>query len=303
MSSFTKKFFRDTLTYTVFFLLALTILIPHVQAEYNFIPLVGLPGLDKLEKTPKISEYLNAVYLLAIGLGALLGVMRIAWAGVKYSLSDIVTEKEDAKGTIKGVLLGLALLLIPFIVLKTINPNLTNLEVFLNAPKVKLDKNLREATQTQGNSGSTGNSSIAGNQTGTSDPQVGTSVQSCTAGISDPDKCKNQCDGLKGELSLSSGNVYKCTFIETKKPDYGAPPTPFDSSRSVGNTPTLIPAGMTETRCTAGISDPDKCSKQCKSLGGNLTNTSGNEYSCTYKATATQIETPDAPTPTPFDTP
>ena len=108
-------------------------------ATPEFVPLTGLPGLRDLDKNTSIATYINAVYLTIIAIGALIGVVRLAIAGVKYSLDDIVTHKQDAKDDIKGVLLGLAILLIPFIVLNTIYPGLTNLDVLSSAPKVNLE--------------------------------------------------------------------------------------------------------------------------------------------------------------------
>lgn len=108
-------------------------------ATPEFVPLTGLPGLRNLDKNTSIATYINAVYLTIIAIGALIGVVRLAMAGVKYSLDDIVTRKQDAKDDIKGVLLGLAILLIPFIVLNTIYPGLTNLDVLSSAPKVNLN--------------------------------------------------------------------------------------------------------------------------------------------------------------------
>lgn len=105
----------------------------------QFTPLVGLPGLENLPATGGIPQYINAVYILIIVVGALIGVAKLALAGVKYSMSDVVTTKEDAKEDIKGVLLGLAILLIPFIVLNTINPDLTRLDVLSRAVRMDLN--------------------------------------------------------------------------------------------------------------------------------------------------------------------
>lgn len=118
-------------------------------ATQNFSPLVGLPGITDL-KTATLPEYINAIYLVLIGLGTLIGVIRISWAGVKYSLSAGSHHLlETAKSDIKGVLLGLAILLIPYIVLNTINPELTNLNVLQLAPKVNLTETPRNLTATQ----------------------------------------------------------------------------------------------------------------------------------------------------------
>ncbi len=108
-----------------------------LAATPNYEPLVGLPGLTD-QKNASLSEYFNVIYLTVIGLGALVGVVKIAMAGVKYSMSDVVTNKESARHDIMGVLLGLAILLIPFIVLNTIYGNLTNLNVLDRAQGLKL---------------------------------------------------------------------------------------------------------------------------------------------------------------------
>lgn len=118
----------------LFFVSVLLVGFPAQAAEY--VPLVGIPGLTD-KGNQNLPDYVNAVYLLTIALGALIGVVRIALAGVKYALSDIVTHKEEAKHDITGVLLGLAVLLIPFIVLNTINPNLTRLDILSGLQKIK----------------------------------------------------------------------------------------------------------------------------------------------------------------------
>ncbi len=107
-----------------------------VTPEYK--PLIGIPGLTDLNEDTTLPDYINQIYFLTIIVGAVLGVMRLAWAGVKYSLSDVVTEKSGAKHDMTGVLMGLAILLIPFVVLKEINPNLVNLDVFHEAENFEI---------------------------------------------------------------------------------------------------------------------------------------------------------------------
>lgn len=108
----------------------------HAATVPQYIPIVGIPGLTN--QAPKdLPDYINRVYFLTVTIGALYGVVKIAFAGVKYSMSDIITSKESAKEDIQGVLLGLAILLIPFIVLKEINPNLVNLDVLSSAKSMK----------------------------------------------------------------------------------------------------------------------------------------------------------------------
>jgi hypothetical protein len=130
------------LTLSLFFFLALTELAFAVNINTpTYVPLVGIPGITDTEGLT-LAEYINAIYLFTISVGALIGVVKISMAGVKYSMSDVITDKASAKKDIVGVLLGLAILLIPFIVLNTIYPGLTNLDVLkLNdADKLPIDK-------------------------------------------------------------------------------------------------------------------------------------------------------------------
>lgn len=77
-----------------------------------------------------VAGYLNAIYLILISLAALFAVIKIILAGVKYMLSDVVTNKQSAKDDIKNALLGLIIIMATALILEIINPNLTRLDVF-----------------------------------------------------------------------------------------------------------------------------------------------------------------------------
>lgn len=96
----------------------------------TFVPLTAIPGV-----TPGagVAGYINALFLIIIGLGGMFAVIKIAIAGVKYMLSDVVTDKSEAKKDITGALLGLLILLAGTVVLLTIYPGLTNIDVLRNA--------------------------------------------------------------------------------------------------------------------------------------------------------------------------
>ena len=121
------------------------LLISFAEAATQYVPIVGIPGLTN-QNTASLPDYINRIYFFTITIGAMYGVVKIAFAGVKYSMSDIITSKESAKEDIKGVLLGLAILLIPFIVLRTINPELTRLDV-LSSVKNKIPMSGAPATE------------------------------------------------------------------------------------------------------------------------------------------------------------
>jgi cytochrome bd-type quinol oxidase subunit 1 len=100
----------------------------------DYTPLVNLPGIQ--EGSTSIPAFINRVYIFTIVIGALLGVVKIALAGAKYSMGDVITNKEEAKKDIMGVLLGLVVLLAPWIVLNTIYPGLLNLDFTKNITNV-----------------------------------------------------------------------------------------------------------------------------------------------------------------------
>ena len=84
----------------LFSLIAFVTFIPvAVFAQQN---LVNLP----IGETGDFNDYINAVYLMFISIAALIAVIKIIIAGVKYMFSDIVTQKSDAKRDIKVPCLG-----------------------------------------------------------------------------------------------------------------------------------------------------------------------------------------------------
>ncbi|MCA9363619.1 hypothetical protein KC727_00125 [Candidatus Kaiserbacteria bacterium] len=103
------------------------------QGSGGYVPLAGIPGVTD---QPDLVSYINALYMLTISVGGLYGVIKIAIAGIKWSVSDVVTDKSDAKKGVYGALLGLAILLSTYVVLNTINPQLTNLNIFGRATEI-----------------------------------------------------------------------------------------------------------------------------------------------------------------------
>ncbi len=165
-------------------------------AASTYTPLVGIPGISG---TPSLPEYINKIYLLTIAIGVLIAIMRIAFAGVKYSMSGVVTDKASAKSDIKGVLLGLAILLLPALVLNTINPDLLRLNFLDNLTKLDIS-----AAPVGGVGGSTTNP--AGTQT-VLIPNAITGGGEYVTG-----SAKNECDAAGGTLTASADPAYStCT--------------------------------------------------------------------------------------------
>lgn len=100
----------------------------------TYVPLAGIPGVtDTGQRT--LSDYINALFILSISVGAMIGVVKIALGGFKYMMSEVITNKSDALQDIKGALIGLGILISTFVVLSTINPELVNISNMFEGAK------------------------------------------------------------------------------------------------------------------------------------------------------------------------
>lgn len=114
----------------ILILSSLTLLIvttPIFAAEGGVVQLTGISFGTNGAGT--LQGYINALYLLAIGIGAAIAVLRLILAGAKYMLTDVVTQKGEAKKDVQSAVLGLLIILSAILILETINPNLNNFDV------------------------------------------------------------------------------------------------------------------------------------------------------------------------------
>lgn len=133
-----------------------------------YTPFVKLDGFDYADGT--FADLVNQLYFYAIAIGATLGVIRIALAGLRHSMSDVVTTKTDARDEIKKVFFGLFILFLPALVLGTINSDLLKLDPFARFGELISSSGI-DASGNSGESGSLG-------------PEFG--KRSCTVGSSIP---------------------------------------------------------------------------------------------------------------------
>lgn len=89
------------------------------------------PSVNSCDKNTRLSEYLNIIITLIIGLCAVLAVIMIVVGGIEYATSELVSSKEAGKERIRGAILGLLLALGAWTILFTINPDLLRLDVDL----------------------------------------------------------------------------------------------------------------------------------------------------------------------------
>jgi len=113
------------------YLIAFVIItLPTIVFGQSYKPLVNF-GIDP---DADFNGYINNLYALSVSIAALLAVIKIVIAGVKYMLTDIAFSKSEAKKDIQGALLGLILILGAVLVITVINPKI--LEVNLSLTKV-----------------------------------------------------------------------------------------------------------------------------------------------------------------------
>ena len=126
-------------------LIALALLPSFTLAQYQ--PLVGLPGIGT--DTSSFDAYIETIYAVTITVAAMLAVIKIVIAGVKYMTTDIVTSKGDAKADIRGAILGLLVVLAAVLIIEVINPDINdvNLTLTTQAPP-RAPANIPTALQT-----------------------------------------------------------------------------------------------------------------------------------------------------------
>lgn len=112
-----------------YLLILTTLFLPVLAlAQTRYTPIVGIPGVDP---NSNFDSYINALYALSISIAALLAVIKIVIAGVKWMMTDVVTSKGDAKKDIQGALIGLLIVLGAVLILTVINPDLTRVNMVL----------------------------------------------------------------------------------------------------------------------------------------------------------------------------
>ena len=90
----------------------------------------GLPNIPggQLPAGQELPSYINYLFIFGLGLIAFLALVQMMLGGLTYILAaGNVTKVENAKDTIQQALFGLGLLLVSYLLLRTINPDLVNL--------------------------------------------------------------------------------------------------------------------------------------------------------------------------------
>lgn len=268
------------------------------STEGGFVSLTQLPAISDAADTNSLPQFLNTLYKICIGVGAVLAVLMIMFAGFLFMTSrGSVASNEKAKSYIQNAVLGLILLLSPTIVFSIINPDILKLD--LNFDKLQPGKLLDIDFGTPG--GFTGADAYLWEHSG--DPDIdlkrcstsgGSLVYECRkkdeSGGKRVDK-RDQCaaDENKYNVCLPKGDVPmtqdQCT---AQYPDSTIYTAPIDNGSSqgtscvVGTTP--VPHGCCVQSGAAGnicCARPNNL-KYLLAYSFTRTPRSGTEGSCTY---------------------
>lgn len=96
----------------------------------TFTALTQIPQINNIATADNFSTFINTLYKICIGVGAVLAVLMIMYAGVLFMTSSgSVQGNEKAKKYISNAIFGLVLILTPTIVFGIINPSILNINI------------------------------------------------------------------------------------------------------------------------------------------------------------------------------
>jgi len=120
--------------------------------EGSYCLLEPLPGIgSSVDPNTGFGDYANKLIRLIIGAAGALAVVMIVIGGIQYMSTDAVGEKSSGKETMQNALIGLGLALVSYLLLYTINPQLTVIKDNL-VPEVSVEvKDIPEIVFETGN--------------------------------------------------------------------------------------------------------------------------------------------------------
>ncbi len=126
-------------------------------------PAVPIPGVTFTAATeengevtiPYLAQYISGIYRLSVGLGAILAAIMIVYGGFRYMLAAAAPEVKEGQNIITDAVIGLVVLLTSFLILKTINPKLVELNA-IRISRVREEAPIRQFGEMTGNPNATG---------------------------------------------------------------------------------------------------------------------------------------------------
>ena len=174
--------------------------------EGSYCLLEPLPGVgSSIDPSTGFGDYANKLIRLLIGAAGALAVVMIVIGGIQYMSSDAVGEKSSGKETMQNALIGLGLALTSYLLLYTINPQLTIIKDNLVpevSVEVKENANIEDIFKTYTSGGGTFFADTAGGN-----PNVTKNITTYDVNLSNATKKYNppSCTLLKAFMYAESG--------------------------------------------------------------------------------------------------
>lgn len=237
---------------------------PLLVFAQGYTPLVGIPGVSN--PNTDFNTYINTIYALSISIAALLAVIKIVIAGVKWMMTDIVTSKGEAKKDIQGAVLGLLLILGAVLIIEVINPDIN--DVNLTFDPIGIPKYSRTVTSKPAIPRQLGDDVFDFEQ----------------AGIKTEAEKKLECENITsecGNIVSSKASCYRGTYYgrgqclvkasELKAPSFKCDPTSTTIDPATGSSVQLY-------NCNRAV-------ESCKNAGGTAGSRDETSFSvnCTYQ--------------------
>jgi len=170
-------------------------------AQEKFVSLSGIPAFQNAGDASNLPQFLNQLYLICIGVAVVITVLQLIRAGIMYSMGDSGFAKiEEAKHLISISLLGLLLVLSPYIVFNIINPKILSLKIDTSGIQVKDDC---AATQAPTNTQDINHGNYSDDNTWS----TGTQLMSCSG--NDCSAAKSQC-AAKAPVGYDTSDPVVC---------------------------------------------------------------------------------------------
>lgn len=229
----------------------------NMKVYTSYQPMINWPGVTQQGQAGTFASYATAIYSIAIVIAALLAVVRLVIAGVKYMTTDIVSSKGEARNDIIGSLLGLLIIISAVVILQTINPNLTSITIAQPAPPGSIQGGslnpLINWTPTQGSPAL--NNQFA-NITQLAPNDAVTSCQGATSA----NACQSHCASRANSISQSRGTtvtpqVVTGGTVNATGNIQGSVGTPVCVLRG-GRNSSAVPSGSTQVGSVNVVSSP-----------------------------------------------
>ncbi|NBD74005.1 hypothetical protein GVX82_03105 [Patescibacteria group bacterium] len=197
----------STLLLTLLTLLGALPSVAHADATpQGFIPLLREFPTAIGEPTDFVS-FINGLYVITIAAGGILAVIMVIYGGFQIMGSESYTSRDAGKTHIRNAILGLLILLLSWLILNTINENLTNLDAaFGDGAPPPLAENLTEDEVSSGyNFTCYGHANCEGCPEGTIAEQLARAGNDEDIG---EDDARRQCQRSAG--GICSRSVWRC---------------------------------------------------------------------------------------------